>query len=390
MQLKLNEMASKVENMNYFFDVAVIGAGPAGSACGIFLQKNNISNCLIDNKTFPREKTCGGLITNKTLQRIIDLFQVDSIDEIRNLFIDSTNIVSLFYQDERLTTSSVDTEYNFVDRLTFDNGLVTHYKTLGGTIFEGEKQYSLNVKEKFIILSNGDTIKFNKLIVADGAKSKTRKILHIKQPRLGFCIETYVPKDQVKDHEVKVFFGIVPKGYGWVFPAGEKMCIGLGGVFKKNVNYFDLLENFLSTLNISKYTKPKGAFIPYGQIAEQGKCGDVALIGDAAGFVDPIYGEGLYFSISSGIEVAKAIIENNNNFSFAFRKNMKPYIKIIRQGAFLQKFFFSTIIQMLFKKFVKGKNSFASFYCEQQVSEYNYSYLNLFKLFIDYKKRKKK
>lgn len=375
--------------MNYVFDVAVIGAGPAGSACGIFLQKNNISNCLIDNKSFPREKTCGGLITNKTLKRIIDLFQVDNIDEICNLFIDSTNKVSLFYKDERLTTSTVNTKYHFVDRQVFDNNLVTYYKTLGGTIFEGEKQYSLNVKEKSIVLSNGDIIKFDKLIVADGAKSKTRNTLHIKQPKLGFCIETYVPKEQIGDHEIKVFFGVVPKGYGWVFPAGENMCIGLGGIFKKSVKYFDLLGKFLANLNISNYTKPKGAFIPYGQIAKQENCSDVALIGDAAGFVDPIYGEGLYFSISSGIEVAKAIIENNKNFSFAFRENMRPYIKIIRQGAFLQKFFFSTIIQNLFKKAVKGKNSFASFYCEQQVSEYNYSYLSFFKLFMDYKKERR-
>ncbi len=373
--------------MQYFFDVVIIGAGPAGMSCGISLQRQNVSNCVIDKKKFPRSKTCGGLITNKTLMSICELLDAESVDDLSNLFCDSTSCVSLFYKEERLTTTIVTKPLNFVDRTTFDFNLINYYKTKGGIVFDGEGNYELNLQEKTITLTNGDTVSFNKIVVADGANSTTRKQMNIKSPQLGFCIETYVSKEVFSNCHIGVYFGVVPKGYGWVFPAGEKICIGLGGVFSKKTNYTALLDGFLQKLDVCESTKYIGAFIPYGQVVNQNGRFDAVLIGDAAGFVDPIYGEGLYFAIVSGMQAAKAIIEKKN-FCESFCKKMKPYVKIIKQGSILQKIFFSNMIQAVFKKIIKGKASFTCYYCDQQISEYNYSYMNLYRLYIDYKKRK--
>ena len=56
--------------MNYKYEAVVIGAGPAGAACGITLQQKGVKHCLVDKSVFPRSKTCAGLVTGKTFRLI--------------------------------------------------------------------------------------------------------------------------------------------------------------------------------------------------------------------------------------------------------------------------------------------------------------------------------
>ena len=84
--------------MNYDVEVAVIGAGPAGSACGITLQKAGITNILIDKSRFPRNKTCGGLLTEKTYRVLTKTLLTDPVDgsDLGGVFRDVSERLDLY------------------------------------------------------------------------------------------------------------------------------------------------------------------------------------------------------------------------------------------------------------------------------------------------------
>ncbi|MBE6529156.1 MAG: geranylgeranyl reductase family protein [Ruminococcaceae bacterium] len=370
-------------------DTVIIGGGPAGICCAIGLQKRGITTLVIEKKSFPREKTCGGMVTGKTVDRLVELLDLSDDGDLESVFCDQSKVVALFSGTDCLTESTVSKPFRFVKRTIFDSFLVEQYRKKGGNMLENTCCKRIDLQQHKLSLSNGDSVAFCHLVGADGALSETRKLLGYRAPKLGFCVETHIPKKQLPDcRETRIAFGAVPKGYAWIFPSGDDFCVGLGGVYQKKIPYNRLLDQFLSSLGVHPQTcRKKGAFVPYGKPVNQAHgSGDVILIGDAGGFVDPIYGEGLYFAVASGMEAANAISESSENIRFVFCKRTEALRKTIVQGNRLQKFFFKPTVQKLFRKIVRGKNGFVGFYCDNQIAQYNYSYARLWKLYRDYKR----
>lgn len=377
--------------MNYTVDTVIIGGGPSGIACAISLQKNNISNLVIEKKSFPRDKTCGGLVTNKTFNLLVNDLCLHPSD-IETVICDESNVVELYHKDRMLTRSVVSKNLRFVKRSVLDSALASKYKELGGKLLENSCCASIDLSNRVIVLTNKDTVAFKHIVVADGALSSTRAMLGYKKPKLGFCVETHIPKSKLPyDGAVRICFGLVKNGYAWIFPSGNEWCIGLGGVYKKGTQYDRILKQFLASLHLDPNDCVlKGAFVPYGKTVKQNRgSDDVILVGDAGGFVDPIYGEGLYFAVASGIEAANAIMSGIPKIRPEFVKRTSPFMRIIQQGNLLQNFFFQASVLKLFKTKIRGKDTFISFYCDHQVSDYNYSYSKLLKLCYDYKQRRK-
>ncbi|MBQ7715621.1 MAG: geranylgeranyl reductase family protein [Clostridia bacterium] len=377
--------------MNYVVDTVIIGAGPSGISCAITLQKNNASNLVVEKKSFPRDKTCGGLVTNKTVKLLKTCLDLTEEHGLPDVFCDSENSVELYYNEKMLTRSRVSKEFRFVKRSVFDSCLARRYKELGGRLLENCSFTAIDMKNRRLTLTTGDTVDFKRLVAADGALSSTRKALGLKECKPGFCVETHIPKTKLPYKcGVRIYFGLVKAGYAWVFPSGNEYCIGLGGVFRKDIRYDESLKRFLESLGIAQdECSFKGAFVPYGRALKQ-KNGpdDAVFIGDAGGFVDPICGEGLYFAIASGVEAANSVLSGKERFSREFARRTSPYVKIIDQGARIQKIFFRDTIMKRFIKRIAGKNEFVSFYCDNRVSEYNCSFAEITKKYRDYKKSK--
>ena len=231
--------------MDNHTDTLIIGAGPAGIASAITLQKAGISNVVIDRCKFPRNKTCGGLITNKTIRVLMELLEADKAEELSGVFCDESNIVEIYNKAQKAAWAETDVPFRFVKRYDFDNYLVDRYRELGGRLYENERSYELDIDGNSVVLGDGEHIDFENLIAADGALSPVREKLKYKNARQGFCIETHVSKEVITFPErVKVYFGVVDKGYGWCFPSGDECCVGLGGVYSKKKKLYWCFERF--------------------------------------------------------------------------------------------------------------------------------------------------
>lgn len=379
--------------MGYAVDTVIIGGGPAGMSCACLLQKKGVSNLVVEKKQFPRKKLCAGLVTQKTFRLLAEELGF-SADELAPIFCDESRTLELYNGSELLTRSELFTPFRLTRREAFDSFLAAQYQRRGGTLLENTVCNSIDLPANELTLSSGETVNFRHLVVADGALSDTRKLLDIPAPTLGFCVETHVPKAKLphQGNAVQVRFGVIPKGYAWVFPSGNDFCVGMGGVCQKGIAYGELMNAFLSSLGLDDPAgfPAKGAFLPYGNTKKQ-TCGaeNVILIGDAGGFADPISGEGLYFALASGKAAADAILRAPEKTRTAFCRLTANERKIIRQGTRLQRLLYFPALQKWFCKKVRGKNAFVGFYCENQVSEYKYPYAGLLRMCRDYKKRKK-
>lgn len=370
-------------------DTVVIGGGPAGASCAITLQKLGVPHLLLDKCTFPRNKTCGGLMTQKTYDLLAEKLLPGKLEAAvrEGLFREVSHTLELFDRTERLTRSQLEQPLRSVRRFDFDHFLIRQYRALGGTLLEGERGYRLELANHRLVLRSGERIAFRHLVAADGALSKTRAALRCEPPQLGFCVETFVPKALLPEVDaVQVCFGAVPAGYAWVFPSGRELCIGLGGIYEKQTDYPALLRDFLSSLGLDADAFAfKGAFVPAGKPVDQrGTPQDVLLIGDAGGFVDPIYGEGLYCALDTGIAAAEAIADGGALAKARFLQNTAALSRLLRQGVQMQRIFFRERTLRRFLQRIRGKDRFVGFYSDNHLSAYRYSYAGLWKLLLQY------
>lgn len=370
--------------MSVKYNTVIIGAGPCGSACAITLHKRGISCCVIDKAVFPRKKTCAGLVTGKTYRLINRLF---GEEDTGGLFCDSASNIRLFRGTDELVRAPIKSPVRLVKRYDFDNALVRRYKSLGGTIFEGETIRRIDYSANKIYLKSGKTIEYKYLVFADGALSMSRKRLGLKKENLAFGIEAYIPREKLNTESIDIYFKYIDGGYIWVFPHGNTVCVGAVNQYKKGVDYKRILREFLCDMGVNPdEIKYVGAFLPYGSVVNQDKLPkNVLLAGDAAGFADPISGEGLYMALQSGISAAEAMQGKNTKSDYL--DSVKPLRRAVTDGKKAQRLFYSKPIfdKMLNK--ARGKQKFVSFYFDNAVEEYNYEYRQLFRLYRDYKRK---
>lgn len=375
-----------------FFDVVIVGSGPSGISSAINLLKNNINCCLVDKKAFPRNKLCGGLLTKKT----IDLISSISSDiNLNSAYSNKTNNINIFYRDKIITNINTKEYFYLTDRLYFDNLLLNYYKSMNGKYIERFNVIGIDKCKKEIISYEGNKIKYKYLIAADGANSIIRKIIVPNYKINGFCLEVDI--DNKNNHkDIQIHFGLLRKGYGWVFPKKDHLTIGIGSFFDKKIDYKSILYDYFKLLNInSKDVIIKGHFIPLGKYLSNpiDTINDIFFVGDAAGLVDPFTGEGLYFSLLSGIFSSNTIIENIKKNDIkkydSFVIEMKKIHKIIKSGNNIQRMFYSKAFHKKILNLINKHNNFSRYFTDNIISNYRFNYNNFLKIIKDYYKNKK-
>ncbi|MEQ6123500.1 geranylgeranyl reductase family protein [Pseudotenacibaculum sp. MALMAid0570] len=295
------------------FDVAVIGSGPAGASAALKLAEKGISTVIIEKETLPRYKTCGGGFAYRGRREMpFDVGPVVEKEFFRvDAYFDKIGVHKVSERDQPIIS--------MVMRDAFDEFLVNKAKEEGITLLEGHKLKNITFGEENILHTSQGDIQSKFIIAADGVLSPTAKIAGWEETRLLIPALEYEVEVNAEDFErlsqsVRLDFDAIPMGYGWCFPKKNHLSIGLASFRRTKVDFKKLYRDYM--VDVLKITEPiseemHGFQIPVTPRTDGCVQKNVFLVGDAAGFADPLTAEGISNAIFSGIMAAESIIEGN-------------------------------------------------------------------------------
>jgi len=220
---------------------------------------------------------------------------------------------------------------------------------------------------------------------ADGCNGVFSKAARIKRHDY-LCLEGNLPRDPDKEKELRIYFGVAKQGYGWCFPKKEHYCTGMGGK-GSGTTLRDQANRFFNQVSDLPVQQVKGAFIPSGKRLKTGHIPKNAIpVGDAAGFADPVTGEGLYYAMLSGILAAQAINDSaknkKRNALRLYNKNARIIRTSIRAALFWLKVLYFPPVFRAFMKHLQTHKNFALFYLEKVIATGEYSYRNFVRVYL--------
>jgi geranylgeranyl reductase family protein len=289
-----------------YHDAIIVGAGPAGCAAAHDLASNGHSVLLVDKREFPREKACGGGLTVKTLRSL--RYSVAPV--IRHVSHD------LAVGDRTNRTVVFPSPYPIcamVVRSEFDEYCLTRARAGGAEFRVVPKVLDISERESHVELDTSDGAYRARFIVgADGANSRVRGLCSLF-PRIkkGFALAARVPLDGLPVPRMEFDFGVVESGYGWMFPKDDHINVGIYTTScREPLRRENLCDYVEAKLGIQQVYDTRGGHLGMGGWKYTPDSQRVFLAGDAAGFVDPLLGEGIHNAVRSGQMVAKAISES--------------------------------------------------------------------------------
>ena len=270
-----------------FYDVIIVGAGPAGATLAYELAKAKIRVLLLEKDKLPRYKACAGGISVKTANLLA--FNIGSVVE-RVIY-----GARLSYKFDNKLTRFYDKPIAYmVTRDKFDHLLGKRAQDAGAELVDGQKVVQLEMKSGRVRVSTENNAFFTDVVVgADGANSVVTKGLGLARDfhyGVGLEAEVYVAQDNLSKWDSLMGFdlGTIPGGYGWLFPKENCLSIGVAGHIRFNKKLRPYLKRLLRSYNLAncQIKTFRGALIPVRKkgmpiVSDRG-----LLIGDAAGLID--------------------------------------------------------------------------------------------------------
>lgn len=341
------------------YDVAIIGSGPSGASTAFHLAKKGISTVIIEKETLPRYKTCGGGFVFRGRKDL----PFDITDVVEKEF----HTVDIYLGDKlHFKTTREEPTISMIMRDSFDNLITEKAKEFGATLLENHKLKGLSFNDDVITLETSQgNFTANFIIAADGALSPTAKMAGWKEdtrkliPALEYEVEVSTEDFERLSKEVRFDIDAIPYGYAWSFPKKNHLSIGVASARRTKINLKKFYQEYMETLGITNVINESqhGFQIPVSPRTDGFVKNNVFLIGDAAGFADPITAEGISNAIYSGKLAAEAIIESNKNSELAEKlyldKIGETLLPELNTGLWLSKWFYEqkTIRNLLLKKF---------------------------------------
>jgi geranylgeranyl reductase family protein len=304
-------------------DVAIVGAGPGGSAAGHYLAERGLEVVLLDKSEFPRDKTCGDGLTPCAVSILREMKVLDDIAQA------GTQIsgVEIFAPDGYSTGAPLPPRDGFpatmliVPRMTLDDA-IRRRAVLSGARFEGGVLVDDVERPGDAVVVRGTragrpvSIRARAAVVATGASTGLLAKLGLlpKRPQLMLAARAYYEAPAVVTDRIQIRFDGVPlPGYGWVFPLSASSAnVGVGyfpSALKargRPAHSRAALEAFVrgrsmaGLLEGGRRTGPVRGYPLRVDFPEAPTSGDrVLLVGEAAGLVNPLTGEGIDYALES-------------------------------------------------------------------------------------------
>ncbi|WP_051261392.1 geranylgeranyl reductase family protein [Desulfovibrio inopinatus] len=311
--------------MTQSYDVIVIGGGPAGSTAAAVLASKGCKTLLIEKKQFPRDKLCAGLLTWKSMELLRHVHD-ETAETLAHCGALTHHCYGyrIRYQNTVLSEGRTPQPFHFVSRRVFDLLLLNKAVSAGTEVRQTERVKRVDPATGTIVLENGETVSATYIIGADGATSVVRRSFplpnDIWQQDLATALEIYFdrhaalsvsrPHADLMELFPTVYAGFIRSGYAWVFPHGDRLAVGIGGLNRSNNGQFrERFEEFLHFLGLEHGLGEniRGHALPYGNFVENPVFRKALLVGDAAGFVETLFGEGIYYAMRSAELAGNAV-----------------------------------------------------------------------------------
>jgi menaquinone-9 beta-reductase len=307
------------------FDALVVGAGPAGSAAALVLARGGARVALVDKASFPRDKACGDLVGPRGVQVLSDL----GIALTDGLAVGDMIVVGPTGTRVRLPAYPGRTYPGLaiaVPRRNFDDALRDLALGAGAEAFNGRAVQPLfgDAGLEGFALSTGTELRADVVLGADGATSRVAAaadLVDLRRVLWAFAVRAYT--DAHTEYPHIAFWeparGRALPGYGWLFPGPDGLSnVGLGVGLRSTRNAAATatrqLPAFLAHLrelgliDTDVHHTPLGGWLKLGMIGTNPARARVLLVGDAAGLVNPLQGEGIGAALASGRAAAEATL----------------------------------------------------------------------------------
>jgi menaquinone-9 beta-reductase len=291
------------------WDLVVVGAGPAGScaALGALTGDPGLRVLLLDRSDFPRDKSCGDGIAPHVLDALAEVGAGGVID-------DWTPIHRLELSRGRTSVEgTMRREVHVVPRQVFDARLVER-AVAAGAVLRRQRVGSVTTGDGRVTVSG--TISARVVVGADGAHSLVRSgLLGRRRDPRALAIRGYAPTTpELAGRQVIRYGERRQPSYAWAFDRGDGLAnVGYGELLpgegeRREAPSRRLLLEQLEILIPGTATTGSGWLghhLPLSGWRWDQPDGQVLLVGDAAGLVNPLTGEGIYYAVATGIAAGR-------------------------------------------------------------------------------------
>ena len=336
------------------YKTIIVGAGPGGLRCAKILAEQKEDFILFDKRPEIQRKICTGIwgLTPKT-QRF-------NLPE--ELFERKFNKVVLLMPHRQREVKKEDPFVATLDRKKLELWLLEEARNSGAKIVFNS--LVSEVGENFVVV-NGERIFFDNLVGADGSLSAVRKNLNL--PTKSIFAAQYLVEGKFENMEIYFNSAKFGPGYVWVAPYKNIGMVGAGvdldlmPLEKLETNLDEWCRERKYNIDSAKF---EGAFINYNYRGYQ--FGNKFLVGDAAGFSSGLTGEGIYFALTSGEDIAKIIIDKNHQPKLIhqileIKRKHEIVADIMRKGKYHQIFTRNLLFSLL--KFESFKDKVINLTC---------------------------
>ena len=308
------------------FDAVVIGAGPAGSTAAYRLARAGASVLLVDRARFPRDKPCGGGLTDRAVAQI----PVDVTPVVEDTV--ATFELGLAYR-RRFERRSKQPLLLMTQRRRLDAFLAEQAEKAGASFRQGAKVADIEPGGRATV--DGVPVKGEALIGADGVNGITARSSGLEGAHdHAVALEGNVPYDALDDApryrgRVLIELGTVPGGYAWVFPKGDHVNVGVGGWLREGPRLRAHLSRVCREYGVpeERLEGTRGYRLPLRKAGAAAAKERTLLVGDAAGLVDPLSGDGMYEAFLSARLAAEAVLEERlDGYAPALARALNPHL----------------------------------------------------------------